>query len=60
VTLSLDELKATLHEIADHKAPGLDGFPCDFYKAAWKFVGLDMLKIYHEALVSQFPGTTLD
>lgn len=43
LALSLDELSIVLHEMADGKAPGLDGFPCKFYKATWEFVGPDQL-----------------
>lgn len=37
--------------MANEKAPGLDCFPCEFYKVCWDFVGMDIYRVYLETLI---------
>lgn len=37
--LTLGELGAAVEALANHKCPGLDGIPNEFYKANWSVVG---------------------
>lgn len=48
--LTLENLASVLALMADEKASGIDGFPCEFYKACWSFIGLDLHHVYLEAL----------
>lgn len=43
--------------MAEGKSPGLYGFPYEFYKSYWEFVGPDLYQVYLEAmrLGSLFP-----
>lgn len=52
--LSLKDLKVTLACMVNEKALGLDGFLCEFYKHLWDIVGLDLLYVYQEALLTRF------
>ena len=36
--------------MANDKTPGLDGFPCEFYKTFWDMIGPDLLHVYQEAM----------
>lgn len=36
--------------MVEGKDIGLDGFPCEFYKSYWEFVGPYLHKVYLEAL----------
>ncbi|KAK9990862.1 hypothetical protein SO802_025847 [Lithocarpus litseifolius] len=49
-TPSPEEIKATLFEMQDLKAPGSDGFPVLFYKKLWPTIGKDVT----EAVTSFF------
>lgn len=40
-----DEIKRTLFDIKSNKAPGLDGFPTNFFKRAWPVVGKDFIYV---------------
>ncbi|GJZ33432.1 hypothetical protein Tco_0578868 [Tanacetum coccineum] len=42
--VSDDEIKNALFDIDGNKAPGLDGFSSQFFKAAWSTVGGDLCK----------------
>lgn len=41
---SVDDIKATLFQMHDLKAPGLDGSPALFYKNLWPTMGNDVVK----------------
>lgn len=43
--LSLAELSTSLHEMDGDKVSKLDGFPCEFYKVTWQFLGQDLLQV---------------
>ncbi|GFS33342.1 hypothetical protein Acr_00g0027830 [Actinidia rufa] len=42
------EIKDTLFDIGDNKAPGPDGFSSVFFKKAWNIVGLDVCEAVEE------------
>lgn len=35
-----------MSHMADSKAPSMDDFPYEFYKACWGFFGNDLLLVY--------------
>lgn len=41
--LTIDDLKEAIFSMANDKAPGCDGFPCEFYKSLWPCVGTYLL-----------------
>ena len=41
-------IKNALWSIPDDKAPGLDGFNSNFYKATWEVVGDDIIRAVHQ------------
>ena len=43
--ITLEELKLTLEDIEEDKAPGLDGFSARFIKVCWDIVHKDFLKV---------------
>lgn len=44
--LTLEGLKEVVFDMANYKALGCDGFPCEFYKALWPCVLPDLLNVY--------------
>ena len=58
--LTLDDLKEDVFSMADDKAPGCDGFPCEFYKNFWDEIGPDLHKVYIEAYNSHSLGTIIN
>nr|POF24198.1 hypothetical protein CFP56_06276 [Quercus suber] len=42
---SPEEIKATMFQMQDLKAPGLDGFPALFYKEFWSMVGKTIVQV---------------
>lgn len=48
--ITLEELAHSLSQMAHEKALGLDGFPCEFYKACQEFGSLDLYNVYLKAL----------
>lgn len=46
--------------MANYKAPGCDGFPCEFYKALWPYVGSHLHKLYLESFHSQSLGKLIN
>jgi hypothetical protein len=46
LALTLDELVVVLHAMEDNKAPRMDVFPYELYKATWDFLGHDLLCVY--------------
>ena len=42
---TLEEIRETLFQMQDLKAPGLDGFPALFYKEFWPTVGDVVTKV---------------
>ena len=46
----LDELTNAVHEIINDKALGLDGFPCEFYKATSDFVKPKLLQVHKKVI----------
>ena len=48
---TMDDIKVVLWSIPNHKAPGLDGYNSQFYKATWHIVKDDL----HKAITDCFP-----
>ena len=42
-------LKKVFFTMGDDKAPGCEGFPCEFYKSLQEGIGPDQHQVYHEA-----------
>ncbi|KAK3528702.1 hypothetical protein QTP70_009955 [Hemibagrus guttatus] len=48
--LTSQELEAALQEMANGKAPGIDGLPVEFYKAFWSILGEDLLSVINDSM----------
>ena len=48
--ITLEELSATLKEMAPSKAPSLDGVTTELYKYLWPIIGPDYLSMLENAL----------
>lgn len=46
--------------MAGDKAPGIDGFPCKFYKALWDYVGPNLHHVYLEAFHASSLGELIN
>lgn len=46
--VTLIEVEEVVKGMAKNKALGLDGFTMEFYQAAWKFIGKDILELIEE------------
>ena len=46
--------------MVNDKAPSCDGFPCEFYKAFWEKIDLDLHKVYLEAYYSYSLGSIIN
>lgn len=46
--------------MANDKAPGLDGFPYEFYKELWDLVGPNLLNFYKEAMINGSLGSIIN
>lgn len=47
-------------QMVDDKAPSLDDFPCEFYKAYYDFLGSDLHKVYLEAIQNGSLGVLIN
>ena len=47
---TVDELLIALHDLHDHKAPGFDGLPVEFYKTFWDLLGPTLLDVFKFSL----------
>lgn len=48
--LTLAEQIEVLMAMVDDKPLGLNGYPCELYKATWEFVGPNILNVYKEVV----------
>lgn len=55
-----DELFATLCSMKNGKSPGMDGLPCEFYKAMWDNVGDYFCGLVFDAFSTGCPTETLN
>ena len=46
--------------MTNDKSPGCDGFPCEFYKHLWEYVGPDLHKVYLEAYHTKSLGAIIN
>ena len=47
-TITLQECDQVIKELKLNKSPGLDGLPCEFYKATWPYIGEYLVNVYRE------------
>ena len=43
-----------------NKAPGLDGFPAEFYQRFWDVIRFDLMNLFHELYVGELPLFSLN
>ncbi|KAJ3582854.1 hypothetical protein NHX12_024244 [Muraenolepis orangiensis] len=48
--LTLQELFTAMGSLQNGRAPGMDGFPVDFYKSFWSEIGQDLLEVLNDSL----------
>ena len=53
-SLTLDECHKALIGMAHRKAPGLDGFPMEFYVKFWSVLGSDLVEVLNSCYRSGF------
>lgn len=53
--VTFQEVSKAVHDLSSEKAPGLDGFPSEFYKHFWNVIGKD----YFEMLLSSIQTGSL-
>lgn len=51
--LSLPELCSAVMNMANGKAPGIDGIPIEFYKTFWSIMGSDLLAVFNESFAKE-------
>ena len=51
--ISLEEIDDVLKRCPNHKSPGLDGIPYEFYKAVWPIMNKDFMQILQVQLDSE-------
>ena len=47
--ISLEELEGIVFNMKKGKAPGLDGFPIEFFQDFWDIIKFDLLVVVHES-----------
>ena len=45
--ISMEECAEALRDMNSGKAPGLDGFPVEFYRKFWDLIGPDLLEVFN-------------
>ena len=45
---SEQEVKKAVFEIEHNKAPGLDGFPAEFYQFLWETIKGDLMQLFYD------------
>jgi len=48
-----EEVQEVIKEMHNGKAPGLDGFNVDFFKASWAIVKQDILAVVEDSRISK-------
>ena len=49
---SEEEVKMAIFDIEHNKAPGLDGFPVEFYQFFWDVVKQDLMSLFFEFYIN--------
>ena len=47
--ISVGELEEVVFQMKKGKAPGLDGFPIEFFQEFWDIIKLDLLAVVQES-----------
>jgi hypothetical protein len=47
-TFTEQEVKTAIFQLEHNKAPGLDGFPAEFYQAFWEIIKGELMTLFHE------------
>lgn len=48
-----EEIETAVKSLPNGKAPGLDGFTNDFYKACWDIIKFDIMSAFHSIHIQQ-------
>jgi hypothetical protein len=52
---SEEEVKLAVFDMEQKKAPGLDGFPTEFYQFFWEIVKSDLMNLFYEFHAGRLP-----
>lgn len=48
------EIKNVMFSMPSNKAPGSDGYPMEFYRAAWEVIGSDFIVVVQSFFINGF------
>ena len=54
------EIRETIFQMENNKAPGPDGFPTEFYQYFWEVIKPDLLLLFHEFHCGRLPLHSLN
>nr|ABA98398.1 retrotransposon protein, putative, unclassified [Oryza sativa Japonica Group] len=54
------EIRDAVFDMEHNKAPGLDGFPAEFYQKFWEVIKHDLMNLFHELHTGELPLFSLN
>jgi hypothetical protein len=57
---TVDEVQEAIFQMEHNKAPGLDGFPVEFYKSCWEIIKEDIMALFREFHQGDLPLYSLN